>query len=1028
MRREFVEAGRRGFPGQPFGCTGNGGEEALAGEPTDNKGRGVVRYAFATRGEERWRGAQVISVLSARERLGEEATPEGGGGRNVMLSALTNPMNPMYHGGVLRPPSRGGKGDGFVELKLQKVADWIKDVADAAQGAVDVVLQTGVLKETLEDLCSTAGVAGALFRLAARAVPGPTPEQEIAAGLHRTFLVQLDRELTGGALGVTSDVWHNFMRRDLGRIAEERLNGEFTWLSVFGERGVRPSRSWPVVGELADLARAWVAGLGAQQGRAAPDVQRAADDVRGRVHESLCQRLDGLLATESVKQGIEEARPRVDRDALEALAQELATLDRYRLFGEIPQDAVFIAPHVKVLDLASEGASADWGNVAPRSGGDRAVFEQLLASHRDGHARLVVIQGGMGVGKSCLVRAITSHLARQYLTDKRYAPVYLRWRDVCDGGDLLDSAVTYLDAEYGLPLWNLPGQTNIAYVVDGFDEMRSHEEGYVREQFERLAALARKGCTVLVTMRSAVVTRALQLAWRHMGALVVQVRQFDDNQVDEWAKRWGKHAGAMTITGASLRSLCPDGRDGDVELTHNPLLLYMLAKYVHPLAEARGEPLRRAEIFRVFVDETIRGKLRGSREIFPIDFNESDYRLLLQEIAYQASFPKQRPRCPAHQLRERIRGTAWEQLKFQDVRTAFVLHFFEPGDPGVSEFEFQPEGFREYLLAEWCVRAQVDALLYEQLEPLHALSRGRDSAMDALAQFPLRDEERELLNDIYEALGGGAGDLGWLGVGGEEGKVGELATRLYERVRRQAGAPPQRLWRDEGVGVAPGEEVPRGLDELRLLVNYWDQCIVATLGLYRGLQRRGLEEPLLEDRRALGRFLAARECVCLGSPGPDFKLSGALLGGFDLRGASLRGLRMRDTGLAGADLSGADLSGADLRAANLAEATAASAHMRVADLTRANLTKADLADARLGGAVMAGASLEEANLSRAECRRADFTKASLNKSVLAYADMSEADLSDADLTGADTTQVRLWNARTQGAKITPGQLNVRERL
>ena len=78
-----------------------------------------------------------------------------------------------------------------------------------------------------------------------------------------------------------------------------------------------------------------------------------------------------------------------------------------------------------------------------------------------------------------------------------------------------------------------------------------------------------------------------------------------------------------------------------------------------------------------------------------------------------------------------------------------MLHFFEPGQVS-NEFEFHPEGFRHYLLAEWCVRTQLEALTYED-EPGHKLARSRDDAMNDLAQFALREEERKTRQRKTEA-------------------------------------------------------------------------------------------------------------------------------------------------------------------------------------------------------------------------------------------------------------------------------------
>src|SRR5262245_58313490 len=105
----------------------------------------------------------------------------------------------------------------------------------------------------------------------------------------------------------------------------------------------------------------------------------------------------------------------------------------------------------------------------------------------------------------------------------------------------------------------------------------------------------------------------------------------------------------------------------------------MLARYVLPKA-AGGGSLSRTEVFRFFVEETIQGKLRASSEAFPFPpESASQYRLLLQEMAYLASWPNANGKCSERALRERLQGEPIKVLNFEGVRTAFVLHFFDPG-------------------------------------------------------------------------------------------------------------------------------------------------------------------------------------------------------------------------------------------------------------------------------------------------------------------------------------------------------------
>jgi hypothetical protein len=855
-----------------------------------------------------------------------------------------------------------------VKLTLQKLSDWVTDSAKATKGAADLALASGLLRESLDELCDLGGVAGALFKLGSRVIPDPTPEQRIAAKLHTAFLKALDRELEERSALIGKQTWKEYRRTRLGEVASSTLSGEFTWLSIFGSRGRKPGRSWPIVGELADLGRTWVLEAAIiEQGGSTPDLQRTADDVRGRLHDALAAEVDRLVLDPVIASAVAEAQPGTLREALVLLAQELTTLRRYRLFGEIPQEAVYIPARIKLYDLRDAKEDLVWSKVEPAPAGEESLFAAVSA----GHPRLVVLEGEMGVGKSCLMRVLAAYLADRYLSDRRLAPIFCRWRDLYEQQDLPRAVADQLGAEYGLPLHELPEQADLVYLVDGFDEMNSHQEVYVRECFERLAKLVQRGCSVVVSMRSTMITPGLRLTWKNRVALAAEVQPFLNTEVDAWADRWRIETQAEGVTGARLRSLCQESGEW-VGVANNPLLLYMLAKYVEPVARGEEKGLTRTEVFRIFVDETIRGKLRTSREDLPIQFDVRAYRMLLQEIAYLASWPKHAPKCPVRLVREKIAESILKELNFQDIRTAFVLHFFEPGDASASEFEFQPEGFRQYLLAEWCARAQIEALLEDDTPP--PLSRTRSEAMNVLAQFPLMKDEMKFLNEIYEDLGRLAREkettparlqgLGGLLAGSSF--LPGLIPRLYQRVRREAEAPPAQSWRDERVGLRLRYQIPSGLEQLRLLTNYWEHCLVATFGLYRGLGKAPESEQIFEhDPMALHRFSCIQNAFRPVNTWMDLNLSrlglaGIQLAGADLCGTNLEGANLQNANLIGAWLSSAMLEGADLRAAKLNGAFLVGADLRETLLEGADLREAVIARVDLRGAIGEGRILSPA--------------------------------------------------------------------
>ena len=767
-----------------------------------------------------------------------------------------------------------------VKLTLQSLSEWVQDVGNAASGAIEVTLESGLLKDFLGDLCGIGGVAGAIFKIGAKVIPDPTPEQRIAARLHRTFLQTLNRELKESEVPISPETWRRYMETELPRVAEKNLAGQFTWLGIFGSRDRKPARNWPLVNELADVGRDWFHGAVLFSGNSpSDDLRRLADRTRGRLVDALAGTVRSLPEDPALRTAFLEAQESVAHEGLSLLADELTTFTRHRLFGEVPQEAVYIEPKLKIVDLRETESSFDWDEIPTTERGDDALFDTIHQAIRRDEARLVVIVGDMGAGKSCLMRVLAAKLAEQYRADRRWAPIYARWRDIYADADLVRAIADRLDAEYGIPLENLETQEQLVYLIDGFDEMSSHQDSVLASYFRRLSRRVDRRCTVIVAMRSSVITESLKLAWKDSKALLVQVQTFDNEDVDAWAEKWRAYSGHEEMTGERLRALCPPTRSDSPmhgqDVIHNPLLLYMLARHVEPVARCREGGLTRTEIFRLFVDQTLRGKLEVSRESFPIAVSEQDYRLLLQEMAWVASWPRHAPRCPVRIMKERVKAQVLkDQLHFEDLRTAFVLHFFHPGLAGEEDFEFQPEGFRHYLLAEWCLRAQFEALADHRSNRLpHSFARTRSEAMRDLAQFPLRGEERELLNGLYEEVGQLAvtpsealpDRLKHFGMSASDpARAAEAIHDLFERVRDHAEQPPEEAGslKDEIVGLPEGQDIPPALNGLRLLVNYWDQCLIATFGLYRGLRKTLQGEAIFkQDASALARFLRARHSV-----------------------------------------------------------------------------------------------------------------------------------------------------------------------
>ncbi|MEP3479605.1 MAG: pentapeptide repeat-containing protein [Fuerstiella sp.] len=913
-------------------------------------------------------------------------------------------------------------------LKLQKISDWISTIASATKTTIEFSVQSGFLQDTMKEICDRGGVAGAVFKLGAMTLDltagKADAETRIGAHLSNAFLKTLNTELGQQTDDdphkfISPDAWKAYQSGFLEDAAKTTLSAEFTWLKVIGDRGRKSSRSWPVVNELADFARRAV--WEAADGPNAADIElrQFADVIRGRVHEALARSVDEFVVDRVINEAFLVETPTVARQALELLNEQFVSLKSAYLFNEVPQDALFISPTIKVADYSETHVEEDWGKIESQEGGDDFLAEEL--SRRAGRRGVIVVEGEMGIGKSCLMRAVASKLAERFLGDKKQAVVSANWRDIYEKSDLIEGVQQHVQNEYGLPIIGLPEEERLVFLIDGFDEMRSHEAAVIDQYFRSLVELSAKHKSPLVlAMRSTVVTDTIRRLWKDKNVLVIKVDAFTDADTDQWARRWCEHRQVNDVTGKGLRQLC----GGLEELTRTPLLLFMLARYVQPVAKGRKTALTRSEIFRTFIDETIRGKARMSGEKAGLEVREQNFRHLLQEIAWIASWPMHGGKCPTRVLRERIcdsrdpKQHLKEEFGFGDVRTAFVLQFFEPGDHA-EEFEFHPEGFRHYLLAEWAVRTQWEAMIYDDVSPSYPTGRSRNDARNALAQFPLREVERHLVNEIYEQLPPmlNAEDKK---VSGQNSKTFGLSAsasveQLWERLRREGSSPPSHSWAtDTAVGAPKGQDTRQSLEETRLLTNHWDHSLLGLFGLSRGRQAN----PTLLRKDTLRDIYHLKSAIGQQDANLEYHLSD-----INLNNHELNYVDASHTLFYGSLLMKFNGRWANFRWGQFSKAVLIQADLRDALLIRANFNDADLTGAILARANLTGATLGATNLTEADLREANLTHANLIETNLTDADLRCANLSGAILNGANLSGARLNGANLSGARLDQTDLS-----
>ena len=203
------------------------------------------------------------------------------------------------------------------DVKPRTLFDLVTNSAQAAAGSVVLKFESQHLLDTASQLSDIGGGVGSIFRLAVKMIPEPTAEQRVASQLHQGFLKALDKELARKPGLVSERAWKQYARGNIRHAADERLGKKFTWLSLFGRRSVRRGHHWPIINELADLGRIWLAEAAAEEiGLIGPtsssNLQRDADEARGRIYGELRKTMEEILNDPRIQRVIDCARGQLE--------------------------------------------------------------------------------------------------------------------------------------------------------------------------------------------------------------------------------------------------------------------------------------------------------------------------------------------------------------------------------------------------------------------------------------------------------------------------------------------------------------------------------------------------------------------------------------------------------------------------------------------------------------------------------------------------------------------------------------------
>nr|WP_147460208.1 AAA family ATPase [Actinokineospora cianjurensis] len=326
------------------------------------------------------------------------------------------------------------------------------------------------------------------------------------------------------------------------------------------------------------------------------------------LHTEALTRLESLLSLTPVA-----PHPAEDLDALHRANR--AILDHPIIAADVESHDVrfpsvergFITPHYRIAGANSRISDQDWWDRQPR----HEDLDVMLAAHLTSASATrvpMLVLGHPGAGKSLLTKVIAARLPTA-----NYTVIRVPLRSVEATAPIVHQVQQALDLSTHLrtswrELTRQSADTVRVVLLDGLDELLQAAQVDMRDylqkamDFQRLEHDQERPVVVIVTSRTVVADRVSVPA----DAPIVQLADFDDDQVDAWLSRWN-------ATNPTIRALRHEDLEQHRHLAGQPLLLLMLALYAaEPSAQGFDGDLSTAALYERIFDTFARREARKS--------------------------------------------------------------------------------------------------------------------------------------------------------------------------------------------------------------------------------------------------------------------------------------------------------------------------------------------------------------------------------------------------------------------------------
>jgi hypothetical protein len=327
--------------------------------------------------------------------------------------------------------------------------------------------------------------------------------------------------------------------------------------------------------------------------------------------EVLVTRLTGITSDRNGE--IHRILADLNRQVLETRMADLGDTDELTAvtFPQIRDG--YIEPRFRwaVMDRTSQPTREDWWSTQA-AGIDLATFLAVYLASAEAIELPLVILGHPGAGKSLLTKVCAARLSAAGVD--AFVPVRIPLRDVPDpAASIYHQIDTVLQTStHGRVPWPQlcavgANRTRVVF-LDGLDELMqasgATESRYLRNviEFQRVEASTSGPVAVVVTSRTVVA----DLAAIPLGALVIKLEEFSNEQVESWVQVWNQVNSAGMQDG-TLHRIDPADLLAYGDLARQPLLLLLMAMV------ASEKPLpavhQPARLYRELLDEFVRREL-----------------------------------------------------------------------------------------------------------------------------------------------------------------------------------------------------------------------------------------------------------------------------------------------------------------------------------------------------------------------------------------------------------------------------------